>query len=334
MASEKKLTVVQHNELVLASYRLELDEMRLINLALTKIDSRKPNVGIIKIYPDEFAKMYGLSKKNIWRNMKKSVLGLMHKPIKLRMSDQQGHKKERVLAWLLEANYYVDQSDSSKLEIEFSPRIEPYLFELKGNFTKVNFEYASRLTTSFSFRLYQWLIQEHRIKRGQYYELIMTLDDIKIAAQLENAYSVWGDFKKKIIQPAVDAINQKTNLSISYSVTKQGRRVHAITFTYIDEVAKVTKSLENGEAIELSNQKPIRPRLLRRPKVTKGSHAEGEWQRANLKLLVQYQKDLKNWDNTARLTIPDLRKLIDYSRLFAHDIHNTAVKELEKRTRK
>lgn len=328
----KDLTVVHSNDLIAASYRLDVDEMRLLNLALTKVDSRKPNIGAIEIYPDEFAEMFGLSKKNVWRNMKNSVVGLMKKPIKLQFRDDNGKAKERVLSWLDEAVYYVNQEDSSKIEIEFSRKIEPYLFELQGNFTKINFEYASRLSTPFSLRLYQWLIREHRIKQGQYYELTMTLDDIKSSAQLDTSYDRWDNFKSRVIEPAIDAINQKTNLSASYIVTKQGRKVHSLTFTYIDEVAKVTKALENGESVELSNQKPIRPRLLRRPKVTKGSHAEGEWQRSNLKLLAQYQTDLKNWDNAARLTIPDLRKLIDYSRLFALKVHNTAVKELEKRT--
>lgn len=331
----KDLTVVHSNDLIAASYRLDIDEMRLLNLALTKVDSRKSNVGVIDIYPDEFAEMFGLSKKNIWRNMKNSVNGLMKKPIKLQFRDDNGKAKERVLSWLDEAVYYVNQEDSSKIELEFSRKIEPYLFELRGNFTKINFEYASRLSTPFSFRLYQWLIREYRIiNQGQYYELIMTIDDIKSSAQFDTSYDRWDNFRGRVIDPAIDAINQKTNLSVSYSVTKQGRKVHSLTFTYIDEAEKGTKALENGDEVELTPQKPVRPRLLRRPKVTKGSHAEGEWQRANLQLLVQYQKDLKNWDNIARLTIPDLRKLIDYSRLFAENIHNKAVKELEKRTRK
>lgn len=328
------LTVVHHNDLIASSYRLDLDEMRLINLALTKVDSRKPNIGVIEIFPDEFADMFGLSKKNIWRNMKKALLSIMMKPVKIRFLDENGKLKESVIAWLGKTTYFIDQSDGAKIELEFTPQITPYLFELQGNFTKVNFEYASRLTTPFSFRLYQWLTREYLIKRGEYYSLTMDIEDIKKQAGLVGAYDRWMNFKDRVIQPAIDSINQKTNLSVSYSVTKQGGKAHSLIFTYIDEVAKVTKALKNGEAVELSNQKPVRPRLNRRPKVKKGSHAEGEWQRANLKLLAQYQADLKNWDSTARLTIPDLKKLIEYSRLFAQDIHNTAIKELEKRTRK
>lgn len=330
----KNLTIVQHNDLIASSYRLDIDEIRLINLALTKIDSRKPNIGIIEIYPDEFSEKFNLDKKNIWRNMKNSLLSIMMKPVKIRFKDENGKLKESVIAWLGKTTYFVDQNDGAKIELKFTEDVSPYLFELQGNFTKINFEYASRLNTAFSFRLYQWLIREHRIKKGQYYELTMGLDEIKKSAQLDNSYPRWADFKRYVIEPAIDAINQKTNLSVSYNVIKQGKKIHSMIFIYIDETAKSIKSLENNETVELLNQKPIRPRLLRRPKVTKGSHAEGEWQRANLKLLAQYQTDLKNWDNTARLTIPDLRKLIDYSRLFASDTHNLAVKEFDKRTKK
>jgi plasmid replication initiation protein len=326
-------TIVHHNDLIESSYKLNIDELRLLNLALTKIDSRKENIGIIEIFPNEFSDMFNLEKKNIWRNMKNSLLSIMQKPVKIRFKDEDGKLKERAIAWLGSTTYFVDQSDGAKIELEFTSQISPYLFELHGNFTKLNFEYASRLNTPFSFRLYQWLVREHRTKRGLYYELTMTINDIKRNSQLDNSYPVWMDFKKKIIQPAIDAINQKTNLSVSYSVTKKGKKAHSLTFIYIDEMAKSIKALENGEEVELSNLKPIRPRLLRRPKVLKGSHAEGEWQRSNLKLLSQYQTDLKMWDNSARLTIPDLKKLIDYSRLFATAIHDTAAEELASRQR-
>ena len=189
------LTIVQHNDLIASSYRLDIDEMRLLNLALTKIDSRKPDIGTITIHPDEFAEMFNLSKKNIWRNMKNSILSLMRKPVKIRDVDERGKPIERVLAWLGSTTYYVNQSDGAKIELEFTRQITPYLFELKGNFTKIDFEYASRLTTPFSFRLYQWLVREHRIKPRQHYKMMMTLEQIKISAQLNDSYPRWQDFK-------------------------------------------------------------------------------------------------------------------------------------------
>ena len=327
------LTIVQHNDLIASSYKLDIDEMRLLNLALTKIDSRKSDIGAIAIYPNEFAEMFNLSKNNIWRNMKKSILSLMTKPVKIRSKDEFGKLEETVIAWLGSTKYYVNQEDGSKIELQFTSQIAPYLFELQGNFTKINFEYASRLTTPFSFRLYQWLTKEHRIKQGQYYDLTMTLAEIKESAQLDKSYPRWVDFKKRVLSPAIEAINQRTNLSVSYIVTKQGNKVHSLTFTYIDEMQKASSAEIKGECYSFAEQKPMRPRLLRRPKVKKGSHEEGEWQKANYQKLSLYQEQLKAWDKTARLTIPDLKKFIEYSRLFGRKTHETAIEELKIRTK-
>ena len=327
------LTIVHHNDLIASSYRLDIDEMRLLNLALTKVDSRQSNIGKIEIYPDEFAEMFNLNKKNIWRNMKNSLLSIMKKPVKIRFLDENRTLKESYIAWLGSTTYFVDQSDGAKIELQFTPDISPYLFELQGNFTKINFEYASRLTTPFSFRLYQWLVREHHIKQGQYYAITMTLDEIKASAQLDSSYSRWVDFNRFVIIPAVDAINQKTNLSLSYSVTKKGNKVYSLTFTYIDEMQKAISAESKNEQFTFSEQKPMRPRLLRRPKVSKGSHDEGVWQKANYEILSLYQKQLKAWDKPARLTIPDLKKLIEYSRLFGRKTHETAIEELKIRTK-
>ena len=330
----ERLTIVQHNDLISSSYRLDIDEMRLLNLALTKVDSRNENIGVIEIYPHEFAQMFGITHNKVWRNLKNSILSIMKKPVKIQTKDKNGKPMEQVMAWIESTKYYKNQLDGAKIEIEFSRKIEPYLFELQGNFTKINFEFASRLNTPFSFRLYQWLVREYKIKPRKHYEMTMTLEKIKESAQLDNSYSRWVDFNRFVIKPAIEAINQKTNLSVSYTVTKKGNKVHSLTFTYIDEMQKALSAESKGESFTFAEQKPMRPRLLRRPKVKKGSHEEGEWQKSNFQKLSLYQEQLKAWDKVARLTIPDLKKLIEYSRLFGVETHKEAVDELSTRQSK
>ena len=318
------LTITTHNELIESSYQLNIHELRLINLALTQIDSRKKDIGKLDLYPDNYAKAYGIQRLNVWRDMKLATETIIKKPIKFKFLDKNGRKKQAVMGWLSYADWFINEEDGSKITIKFNSEIHPYLFELVGDFTKINFKYASKLTTPFSFRLYQWLIKQFIFNKEGIYSLSMRLAEIKKSAQLEGSYNEWRDFKKKVIDPAVSAINTKTNLSVAYQVVKRGNKVDALEFTYIDE----------PDTKQLSDFKPVRPRLTRRPKVKKGSHEEGEWQKANLKLLSVYQIQLKDWDNSARLTIPDLKKLIEYSRLFGVETHKKAVKELTERQTK
>ena len=149
----------------------------------------------------------------------------------------------------------------------------------------------------------------------------MTLDEIKTNAGLTGSYKVWQNIKDRVIDPAVLAINTKTNISLDYETIKRANKTYAIKFLYMDE--KDTK--------QLSDFKPVRPRLARRPKVNKGSHEEGEWMKINFKILRDYREQLKSWDKTARLTIPDLQKLIIYSRLNGLDTHEECKFEFEQR---
>lgn len=317
-----KLTVVHSNELIEAGYGHTIDEMRLLNLALTKIDSRKENPGIIDIYPEEFSEMFSLNDQNVWRNMKNAIDEIMSKPVKMYRHDENGKEKVVQIAWLVESEYYSNQEGGTKLSIEFSPKVTPFLFELKDRFTSLNFEYASRLTTPFSYRLYSWLMESKNLnknKQGGTVCVELEINWMKERAGLKGEYERWVNFRDRVIQPAVDQINSKTDISVIWRPVKESRSVKSISFNYALEDATFAK--------------PIRPRLFRRPKVTAGSHAEGEWMRKNLRLLMAYEVELNKYDPKARIEMADLRKMVNYAdKTGQSQTHLRLNKELENRS--
>lgn len=319
--NNNKLTIVNGNDLVEAGYALTLDEMRVINLALTKIDSRKANVGLIKISSHELAEMYGLPSHNAHRNLKKSLKELNTKPIKIPYIDDKGKARVRELNWLMMLDYAV-ADDGSEISIEFTPRIEPYLFEIKSRFTSVDMEQVSKLNTPFSYRLYQWLMKAKNQNTSDTGVTVVRFDLawIKERTGLIDKYPRYGDFKDRVIKPAVQQINSKTDISIMFLPVKNGRSVREIEFTYI---------LENAEYA-----KPQRPLLLRRPKVVIGSHEEGVWMRKNMKLLLRYEEKLKAYDRNEALAIKDLERLKTYSSICSTEINNRVTAALNLRKRK
>lgn len=294
-----ELTVVHSNELVEAAYSLSVDEMRVILLAATKIDSRKPNVSEIEIFPSDFTEAFQTDSKNVYRSLKQAIKGIGRKPI---IMPVVGTTKVRELFWL-SYNEYDNDDHGTSVKLKFNPELNPYLFELKDNFTVLKFENAAKLSTPFSFRLYQWLIRAKNLnsaKHGGSIQVVLEVDWIKAQAGLEGKHERWAKFSEKVIQPAINQINIKTDISVIWKPLKQGRKVYAVQFNYV---------LEKDE----SCIKPVRPRLFRRPKVIKGSHEEGCWMRKNLALLLEYEGDLKRYDNKAKLAISDLRKIAEYA---------------------
>lgn len=298
--NKNNITVVHSNELIEASYALNLDEMRLINLALTKIDSTKPNPGVIDIYPEEFSKMFSVS--NVWRTMRNAVDQIMTRPVSIIKPNEKGIIEKTNLAWLTKSVYSMDEKDGSKISVRFSEEITPYLFELKERFTIINFEHASKLTTPFSYRLYSWLMEAkhlNKAKKAGSITIELEIDWIKERAGFIGLYDRWDSFKARVIEPATDHINNKTDIFLSWEPVLKGGATHSIKFNYV---------------IENKNTKPIRPRLFRRPKVVAGSHAEGEWMRKNLNLLIAYEIVLQNFDSSAKIEIADLKKMSEYSK--------------------
>ncbi|MCA2494100.1 replication initiation protein [Vibrio alginolyticus] len=311
-----KLTIVHANELVEASYSLSIDELRIIALASTKVDSRKKNIGEIRIDVSEFKEAYGLAHGRVYSDLRDAVKSIMRKPIRL-----FDGKEVLELAWLSSNRYRID--DGSHVIIEFSPKVEPYLFEMKERFTAINFEHAARLNTPFSFRLYQWLYKAKKLnknKKGEVVEVIFEVDWMKSQTALIGEYERWEAFKRKVLTPAVEKINANTDLSVIYKPIKTGRKVTAVKFTYVVEVGSI--------------EKPLRPRLARRPKVLKGSHEEGVWMRKNLALLLDYEAKLKAYDAEAKLTLPDLRKMAEYASIAEPELQQRLKKEIEERTTK
>lgn len=318
MRKERNLTVVHSNDLVEAAYSISTDEMRLIMFAASKVDSRSKNVGELKVYPKDFAQTYGVSLRNVHRNLVNSIKSLGCKSVTICQNE-----RNVILPWLAKGSYERDLESENYVSIEFSKYIEPYLFELKERFTTINFEYASRLNTPFSFRLYQWLLKAKNLNSAKEYGAVSVVLDntwMKEQAGLVGLYERWDVFRNRVIEPAIEQINSKTDISVIWEPIRKGRSIQAVKFSYVVETGTFAK--------------PTRPRLKRRPKVIKGSHEEGSWMRANLKLLLDYEAELNTYDSSVKLDIKDVERIAEYSSICDRVTHQRALQELSRRRTK
>ncbi|HHN5367003.1 TPA: replication initiation protein [Escherichia coli] len=296
---ETNLTVVQGNDLLEGTYSVTLDEMRLLNMALSQIDSRKAQPDTLyKLLPLDYQRIYNVNPTSSHRQLRDAAESLMKKPVTIYKPDRNGKIRTVQLSWFSRLEY-VNNDDHSAVVLRFGQDVAPYLYELKENFTKLNFTNLARLDTPFSIRLYGWLIKARNIRsyrKGDTIEVTLEIDWIRQKADLMDKYADYRDFRQKLLQPALDRINAVTDISVIWEPIKAGRSVKAIKFTYVDESAPIAV-------------KPVRPRLPRRPHVSKGSAAEGEWAQKCIKILLDYRNKLTAYDPAQKVSVPDLRKL-------------------------
>ncbi|HEY3983512.1 replication initiation protein [Cedecea sp.] len=302
------MTVVQGNDLLEGAYGVTLDEMRLLNLALAQIDSRKPQPDMLyTLYPRDYQRIYGVNPTSSHRQLRDAADSLMKKPVTIYKEDRNGKVRTVQLSWFSRLEY-VSNDDHSAVVLRFGQDVAPYLFELKESFTKLDFINLARLDTPFSIRLYSWLVKARNLTRYRSHgtiEVTLEIEWMREKANLQGKYQDYRDFRQKLLQPSLDRINASTDISVIWEPVKIGRSVHAIKFTYVDESVP--------EAV-----KPMRPRLPRRPHVTAGSAAEGEWARKCIALLTQYMAQLEAYDPHEKVSVPDLRKLAGWYKKVGH----------------
>lgn len=302
---DKKITVIQGNDLLESAYSLSIDAMRLLNLALSKIDTEqtKPNDPYI-ITIDDFKGAYEVDVTNAHTRLKNAANALMSNPITIYSKHP---KKDAVItdkySWFARIRY--DSSEHSGVLVEFSHYVAPYLYELvkKGYFTSMKFCQLAQLDTPFSIRLYSWLCKARKLnkhKQGDVVTVELVIDWMKERAGLLGKYNDVRKFQAKVIKPAIERINSNTDLSVIYEPIKQGKTITAFKFSYVEE------RLEDKTDIV------TRSRLPRRPPSATASHLEGEWARECIKILLQYEKDLSTI-KSEKLPRDDAKKLLRYA---------------------
>lgn len=117
---------------------------------------------------------------------------------------------------------------SGKVQIKFHEDMLPYLQHLKREFTKYNLWYTMTMHSEYSLRLYE-LLKSVEKKESWAFEI----DYLKKIFMCEH-YKLFGDFKRRVLEPAVAEINAKTDINVSYELFKDGKAYKSIEF-YIEE---------------------------------------------------------------------------------------------------
>lgn len=120
---------------------------------------------------------------------------------------------------------------------DIHPALKPYLLELKksGNFTSYRVLNILTLKGEYSPRLYEYISMkwnEYRAyhKKAKSYTFELRIADMREMFRIPETYR-YHDVKRQIIEKAVKQFKEKTDIQISYTEQKIGRKVDRILIT-------------------------------------------------------------------------------------------------------
>ena len=214
--------VTKSNDLVMAAYKLTLNEQRLLLAAISQIDPRKPMPRPISITAQDFSEQYGIPLKHAYEALKEATSALYERDIKT----FDGRYKSR-FRWVDRVDY-LDGGGETKLF--FTVHVQPYLVHLNQRFTTYELKRIADLTSTHSIRLFELLQQFrstafYRVSVAEFRELL----------ELGPSYERYSNLKLKVIDPAIAELREKSGLLVELKTEKKGRAINRLTFTFRDD---------------------------------------------------------------------------------------------------
>lgn len=223
-----KNLVVKTNRLNQAFQMLSLAEFHIVQLAI--VDARNTGTGLttdmpLKIDALRYADVFGTTRQNAYIRMKEAEETLFNR--RFSFFDEDGKLvKSR---WISQVKYL---DNEGAIEIVFTPAVVQGISRIDGVkefFTQYLLTQTSQLKSVYSTRLYELLIQWRSTGETP----IVNLQDFR--AQLgidENQYKLMSDFKKRVLDLAVNDINEQTDIKVSYQQHKNGRLISGFSFSF------------------------------------------------------------------------------------------------------
>ena len=277
----KSLTLFKANTLIDSKYKSSLLEARLFAISLSKINEAiedKEGTLIVNLWASDIKSLIPNNTGSFYTQLSNAAHSLTGRVVGISDPEKQIFHYMSVVN---NAHY-----ENGKLTLEFNKNLRPYFKDITTPYTQMNLLELLAFDSPFSFRLFEVIKSRCYTPKGMKelsaWKLDFNLSELKlmigavnsalesvqrilndsktpdwdraVQASPERMYDNWGDFRKRVILPAVQEINDKTSYNVIFDPLRSGRggKVNGITF-YV----RLKESIKNEETV--AEEKPASP---------------------------------------------------------------------------
>ncbi|MGZ8947673.1 MAG: replication initiation protein [Methylococcaceae bacterium] len=242
--NHKNLTVCKANEVIEAGYRLNLNEQRVVLSCIGQVNSMEEllKTDEFELSAKDFSKLYGISEDRAYSELQEVAKNLYQRSLTIYNPDLKRPKLKKIeTRWISSIGY---MPEDGKITLCFAQKLLPYLSDLKGTFTRYKLEHIGNMSSIYAIRLYELLAQWKSAGKRE-----VEIDWLKKQFQLDESYERMFDLKKRVLDPAVKDINDHSNLQVSWTQRKTGRRVTHLTFEFSEKQSAKAKNSNKEKTI-------------------------------------------------------------------------------------
>lgn len=278
------LVVVKANSLIEASYRLSIDEIRILALTIGTMDP-KSNQQIFDFTVADFVREFPeISMDNAYKQIQAAIKRIYERSVRTEDSNRVTEFR-----WVSSRTYFKNEG---RFRIAMTNEVMPYLTQLKGQFTQYQLRHISSFNSVHSIRIYELVTQYRSVGYRE-----ITIEDLKKWLQVEDKYPRFNNFKQWVLEPSITEINEKSDLFVEVEQIKRGRSIHSLHF-----------SIRTKQAVQSAEKSVKRPNFPHKNKYGKyvtlnrqdprmSNHEYGIWAKDCLKILEDFYQNIEDVPN-------------------------------------
>lgn len=227
----REYIVAKSNAIVQKSrYELSVTEQRSIAYICSMIKPRtdldrvsnQPFILEYEFNIRDYAKICGLNCDNgkIYEDTKILLKGLQQKIMWMTLEDGT----ETTVNWVSKA---WTNKRSGKAKIRLDEDMTPYLFDLQEKFLAYGLKNILAMKSQYSIRLYE-ILRSYVFQKSKTFEV----KELKKILMVEgnDSYENFSDFKKRVLVPAQEEINELTDITVIFEPILKGRKTVKVKF--------------------------------------------------------------------------------------------------------
>lgn len=216
---DKDLKLKQSNNLILATHRMNIQQMRLFFYACSQYQGDLD----IEVSIDDINRILAYQGGNQREIIKNAIPTLMQSAL-VHIDDENGER------WSIAITDSYIKNNNKTVRFTFNKTVQKELEELRG-YTWLYLSNLTGMSSTYAVRIYEFFAMRlgSQNKKDTF---DFDLNKLRIYLDCTNKLEDFRNFERTVLKKAEKEINEKTNIKMSYKKIKTGRSITSILFTF------------------------------------------------------------------------------------------------------
>lgn len=252
--------VVKSNSLATASYTLTVSEFRILQMIFAEVSKEKSSDVFdasheFRVYAKDYASLFKLSDNTAYESLKDSANRLFNRYFSFYVL---ARKEDIKLRWVQKVIY---SEDNGYIGLQLTNDVLAMVGRSSCYFTKYKIKQITGLTSIYALKLYE-IISSYSGMGGK--TPIIKINELRgVLGVDKDEYTRMDNFKARVMDIAVNQINEHTNYQIKYHQHKKGRSIYGFSFSFLELKEKIVERDPNtiDWVEEQPQEKPKRKKI-------------------------------------------------------------------------